>query len=137
MLRKRIVYGRPNAATSSFSPLQPCVLNSDLKYFNLSISHLEVTHIPKIVILAYFLKSYRQKKRPKKTEVESIAPSVSPTVTAGANKQTYPTRVTEKTQRLINHIIACEVLKSGISDHNMTFAVYSSDIKCNRSTGND
>ena len=61
MLRKRIVYGRPNgptaqrpnAVTSSFSPLQPCVLNSDLKYFNLSISHLEVTHIPKIVILAY------------------------------------------------------------------------------------
>ena len=37
MLRKRIVYGRPNgptaqrpnAVTSSFSPLQPCVLNSD------------------------------------------------------------------------------------------------------------
>ena len=28
MLRKRIVYGRPNAVTSSFSPLQPCVLNS-------------------------------------------------------------------------------------------------------------
>ena len=46
---------RPNAVTSSFSPLQPCVLNSDLKYFNLSIIHLEVTHIPKIVILAYFL----------------------------------------------------------------------------------
>ena len=46
---------RPNAVTSSFSPLQPCVLNSDKKYFNLFISHLEVTHIPKIVILAYFL----------------------------------------------------------------------------------
>ena len=29
MLRKRIVYGRPNAVTSSFSPLRPCVLNSD------------------------------------------------------------------------------------------------------------
>ena len=29
MLRKRIVYGRPNAVTSSISPLQPCVLNSD------------------------------------------------------------------------------------------------------------
>ena len=28
MLRKRIVYGRPNAVTSSFSPLRPCVLNS-------------------------------------------------------------------------------------------------------------
>ena len=38
-----------------FSPLRPCVLNSDLKYLNLSIIHLEVTHIPKIVILAYFL----------------------------------------------------------------------------------
>ena len=46
---------RPNAVTSSFSPLKPCVLNSDYKYFNPSISHLEVTHIPKIVILAYFL----------------------------------------------------------------------------------
>ena len=37
MLRKRIVHGRPNgptarrpnAATSSFSPLRPCVLNSE------------------------------------------------------------------------------------------------------------
>ena len=44
----------PNAVTS-FSPLRPYVLNSDLKYFNLPIIHLEVTHIPKIVILAYFL----------------------------------------------------------------------------------
>ena len=55
MLRKRIVYGQPNAVTSSFSPLRPCVLNSDVKYFNLSIIHLEVTNIPKIVILDYFL----------------------------------------------------------------------------------
>ena len=39
-----------------FSPLRPCVLNSNLKYFNLSIIHLEVTHIPEIVILAYFPK---------------------------------------------------------------------------------
>ena len=85
MLRKRIIYGRPNAVTSSFSPLQPCVLNSDLKYFNLSISHLEVTHIPKIVILAYFLTKLQAKKEVKKTEAESIAPYVSPTVTAGAN----------------------------------------------------
>ena len=69
MLRKRIVHGRPNAVTSSFSPLRPCVLNSDLKYFNLSIIHLEVTHIQKIGILAYFLPSLF---------------SVSPTVTAGA-----------------------------------------------------
>ena len=30
-------------------------MNSDLKYFNLSIIHMEVTQIPKIVILAYFL----------------------------------------------------------------------------------
>ena len=37
------------------SPLRPCVLNSDLKKFNLSIIQLEVTHIPEIVILAYFL----------------------------------------------------------------------------------
>ena len=29
MLRKRIVYGRTNVVTSSFSPLRPCVLNSD------------------------------------------------------------------------------------------------------------
>ena len=29
MLRKRIVHGRSNAVTSSFSPLRPCVLNSD------------------------------------------------------------------------------------------------------------
>ena len=36
-------------------PLRPRVLNSDKKYFDLSIIHLEVTHIPKIVILAYFL----------------------------------------------------------------------------------
>ena len=63
--------------------LRPCLLNSDLKYFNLSVIHLEVTYIPKIVILAYFLTSYRQKK---KTEAESIAPSVSPTLTAGAKK---------------------------------------------------
>ena len=38
------------------SPLRPSVLNSDLKYFKLSIHHLEVTHIPKIVILAYSYK---------------------------------------------------------------------------------
>ena len=37
------------------SPLRHRVLNSDKKYFNLSIIHLEVTHILKIVILAYFL----------------------------------------------------------------------------------
>ena len=88
MLRKRIVHGRPNAVTSSFSPLRPCVLNSDYKYFNLSISHLKVTHIPKIVILAYFL----TKEEVKKTEAESIAPSVSPTVTAGANNETHVKR---------------------------------------------
>ena len=29
MLWKRIVHRRPNAVTSSFSPLRPCVLNSD------------------------------------------------------------------------------------------------------------
>ena len=29
MLQKRIVYGRPNGVTSSFSPLRPCVLNLD------------------------------------------------------------------------------------------------------------
>ena len=29
MLRKQIVYGRPNDVTSSFSPLGPFVLNSD------------------------------------------------------------------------------------------------------------
>ena len=66
MLWKRIVYGRPNAVTSSFSPLRPCVLNSDSKYFNLSITHLEVTHIPKIVILAYFLTKLWAKEEVKK-----------------------------------------------------------------------
>ena len=55
MLRKQNVHGRPNAVTSSFSPLRPCVLNSDLKYFNLSIIHLEVIYITTIAILAYFL----------------------------------------------------------------------------------
>ena len=49
----------PNGPTSErrniISPLRPCVLNLDLKYFNLSIIHLEVTHIPTIVILAYLL----------------------------------------------------------------------------------
>ena len=29
MLRKRNVHGQTNAVTSSFSPLRPCVLNSD------------------------------------------------------------------------------------------------------------
>ena len=29
MLRKRNVHGRPYAATSSFSPLRPCILNFD------------------------------------------------------------------------------------------------------------
>ena len=36
------------------------------------------------ILNKYFNINYRQKKRPKKTEVESIAPFVSPTVTAGA-----------------------------------------------------
>ena len=35
-------------------PLRPCILNSATKYFNLSIIHLEVADIQKIVILGYF-----------------------------------------------------------------------------------
>ena len=100
MLRKGIVQRRPNAVTSSFSPLRPCVLNSDLKYFSLSIIHLEVTHIPKIVILAYFLtKLYAKERGKNRTEAESIAPSVLPTVTAGANKRikNYTHKFREKT----------------------------------------
>ena len=58
MLRKRIVYGRrPTAQRRNIIIFSSATLRIEfrLKYFNLSISHLEVTHIPKIVILAYFL----------------------------------------------------------------------------------
>ena len=48
--------------------------------------HLGVTHIPNIVILAFFLtKLYAKEEVKTGTEAESIAPSVSPTVTVGAD----------------------------------------------------
>ena len=63
MLRKRIVYGRPNGPTAqrrniiifSSATLRIEFRLKIYKINNLSISHLEVTHIPKIVIPAYFL----------------------------------------------------------------------------------
>ena len=61
------------------------------------IIHLEVSHIPKIVILAICLFSYKvigkREKLKTGTEAESIAPSVSPTVTAEAKNYWLPLTV--------------------------------------------
>ena len=60
MLRKRIVHGRPNGPTAQRRNIiifSSATLRIELrlKIFYPAIINLEVTHIPEIVILAFFL----------------------------------------------------------------------------------
>ena len=71
------------------SPLRPCVLNLDLKYFNLSIIHQEVTHIPIFFILAYFLTKFRQKKKRRNGGGIHSSLRLTCTVTAGAKNMMH------------------------------------------------
>ena len=92
MLRKRIVHGRLNGPTAQrcniiiFSSATLCI------EFRLKI--FQPVHYPpgsnpltKNCYPSLFSYKVIGKRRGKKTEAESIAPSVSPTVTAGAKKK--------------------------------------------------
>ena len=93
MLRKRIVYGRPNGPTAQRRNI--IIFSSATLRIQFRLQIFQPVHYPpgsnphtKNCYPSLFSYKVIGKRRGKKTEAESIAPSVSPTVTSGAKKAT-------------------------------------------------